>query len=194
MFGFDQLFLWSLLLLLLGLACLVLEMFVPSGGMLGVLSTLSILSALVLAFMSGPMYGSAMTIAVTILVPVILAVAVKYWPHTPLGKLIMLTPPESVEEVLPSTEAYRTRNLMIGKKGVAKSPMLPSGVVLIEGRTYDAISSGMPIEANQPICVVGVDTQRLVVRAEKLPFDSQPTPQPTANNSPLSQTMEDPFA
>ena len=44
--------------------------------------------------------------------------------------------------------------------------MLPSGMVVIDGKTYDAVSEGVPIEAEQTVLVVGVSTQRLVVRPD----------------------------
>jgi hypothetical protein len=42
--------------------------------------------------------------------------------------------------------------------------MLPSGLIRIDGRSYDASSEGMPIEAGQRVKVVDVQTNRLVVR------------------------------
>ncbi len=53
---------------------------------------------------------------------------------------------------------------MIGKQGVAKTDLLPSGDVRIEGRVYDAVSRGMAIDRGQAVIVVEVDTQRLIVR------------------------------
>jgi membrane-bound ClpP family serine protease len=164
--GFDQTLFWAILLLLLGISCLVLEMFIPSGGLLGVLAGLSIVGAISLAFMSGPIQGLVMTLFVTMLIPVMLAVAVKFWPETPLGRLILLRRPQGADEVLPQTEAYRTMNALIGKRGVAKSLMLPSGVVLVEGKTYDAVSNGLPIDPGQNVRVIAIDTQRLVVRVD----------------------------
>src|SRR5262245_52623067 len=105
--GIDQTLLWAILLLLLGIGCLVLEMFVPSGGLLGVLAGLCIVGSIVLAFMSGPVAGLVMTLAVTLMLPIMGAVAVKYWPETPLGRMILLRRPQGADEVLPQTEAYR---------------------------------------------------------------------------------------
>jgi uncharacterized BrkB/YihY/UPF0761 family membrane protein len=48
--GFDQTLFWAVLLLILGISCLVLEMFIPSGGLLGVLAGLSIIGAIVLVW------------------------------------------------------------------------------------------------------------------------------------------------
>jgi membrane-bound ClpP family serine protease len=197
--GFDQTLFWAILLLLLGISCLVLEMFIPSGGLLGVLAGLSIVGAISLAFMSGPIQGLVMTLFVTMLIPVMLAVAVKFWPETPLGRLILLRRPQGADEVLPQTEAYRTMNALIGKRGVAKSLMLPSGVVLVEGKTYDAVSNGLPIDPGQNVRVIAIDTQRLVVRVDDEPFkEPLPAIEQAAGETPLSQSplpgIEDPFA
>lgn len=198
MFAFDQTLVWAMLLLALGIGCLVLEMFVPSGGLLGVLAAVSIIGAIVLAFLTGPVPGLVMTLVVTFLIPVMLAVAVKYWPETPLGRLILLRRPES-EDVLPQTEAYRSLGALVGKRGLAKSRMLPSGVVSIEGKTYDAVSNGLPIDPGQKVRVIGLDTQRLVVRVDDEPFkESLVGPADESSDRPLSETplpgIEDPFA
>lgn len=180
--GLDQTLIWAILLLLLGVGCIVLEMFVPSGGLLGVTATLSIVGAIVLAFLSGPLAGLLMTLTVTFLIPVLLAAAVRYWPETPLGRLILLRRPQGPAEVLPQTDAYLSRHAMIGKRGVAKSQMLPSGVVSIDGKTYDAVSNGLPIEPGESVRVIGLDTQRLVVRVDDEPF-----------KEPVAATADEPF-
>jgi membrane-bound ClpP family serine protease len=197
--GFDQTLFWAILLLLLGVGCLVLEMFIPSGGLLGVLAGLSIIGAITLAFMSGPIQGLVMTLFVTLLIPVMLGIAVKFWPETPLGRLILLRRPQGADEVLPQTEAYRTINALIGKRGVAKSLMLPSGVVMVEGKTYDAVSNGLPIDPGQNVRVIAIDTQRLVVRVDDEPFkEPLPAVEQATGDAPLSQSplpgIEDPFA
>jgi membrane-bound ClpP family serine protease len=191
--GIDPSLFWALLLLLLGLGCIVLEMFIPSAGMLGVLATLSLITALVMAFSSGLWAGAAMTLAVTILVPMLLALAVKYWPHTPFGKMILLRRPENPEDVLPDTEAYRSLHDLIGSIAIAKSDMYPSGMIFLNGRTYEAIASGMPIDAGQTVKVVALDTQRLVVRLDTS-ASATIKPPASAPSSAVPPGIEDPFA
>lgn len=167
---------WALLLLLLGCIFLVLEFFIPSSGSLGVLAGLSLLGAIVLAFLEDPIYGTAMVMAVAVIVPAACILAVKYWPHTPIGRLILVQRPEHPEEVLPETEGYRGLTQMIGKRGIAKSMMLPAGAVQIEGRSYDAVSEGMAIDPGAAVLVVGVSMQRIVVRPDDSPIPAQVVP------------------
>src|SRR5262245_20842109 len=164
---------WALLLLLLGCIFLVLEFFIPSSGTLGVLAALSLIGAIVLAFMAGPLHGIAMLVAVGIIVPTACILAVNYWPHTPIGRLILIQRPERPDEVLPETEAYRGLSLLVGRRGITKSTMLPSGVVQIDGRSYDAFSEGMAIDPGSAIVVVSVSMQRIVVRPDDAPVPAE---------------------
>jgi membrane-bound serine protease (ClpP class) len=167
---------WALLLLLLGCVFLVLEFFIPSSGTLGVLAALSFLGAIVMAFLEGPVYGSAVLVAVAVIVPTACVLAVKYWPDTPIGRLILIQRPQSPDEVLPETEPYRGLTTLVGRHGIARSVMLPSGVVQIDGRTYDAVSEGMAIDPGTPVLVVGVSMQRIVVRPDDSPVPAEVVP------------------
>ena len=69
---------WAILLLLLGLALAVLEVFVPSGGIIAILSAVALIAALVMAFQesatTGPMIGFVFA-AVTVFADVVLSEA-----------------------------------------------------------------------------------------------------------------------
>src|SRR5262245_64706307 len=98
---------WAIVLLLLGLAFLVLEFFVPSGGALAVMCALSFLAAIIVGFMAGPWTGITVLLTVCIIVPTTTAAAVRWWPDTPIGKLMLIQRPRTADEVLPETVAYR---------------------------------------------------------------------------------------
>lgn len=193
-------FTWALILLALGLLCLVLEFFVPSSGMLGLLCVLSLIGAIVLGFMSGTTTGAALLLGILTCVPAILFAAIHFWPTTALGKMILVEPPSHADEVLPETPSYRNLRELVGKRGTAKSLMLPGGIVQIEGKNYDAISEGTPIEAGQRVLVVQISTQRLVVRMDDGSYEPpQEKAQPElARAAPLDAPpptdIADPFA
>jgi membrane-bound ClpP family serine protease len=199
---------WSLLLLALGLIFLVLEFLIPSGGALAVMCALSFLAAIVVGFVAGPTPGTIVLLTVCIIVPTATAAAVRWWPDTPIGKLILVQRPRTSDEVLPQTVAYRGLKELIGHRGRAKSLMLPGGSVVIDGKTYDAVSEGMTIEPRQSIIVVSVSTQRLVVRPDNtiqaelagegpgskaLSSETSAAAAP-ASNEPLIADIPDPFA
>jgi len=156
---------WPLVLMVAGCALAIMEVFIPSGGVLGFLAAVAVLFSIGLAFMqSGPAAGFTFSLVAVIALPACLIMAFKYLPYTPLGKKFLGMPPED-EDVLPD---YGGREELVGKIGVAKSKMLPSGAIVVDNRTYDAVSQGMPISAGDPIKVVEVYGNRIVVRpAEK---------------------------
>jgi membrane-bound ClpP family serine protease len=188
---------WSILLLVLGMVFLVVEFFIPSGGALAVMCALSFLAAIIVGFIAGPWTGTIVLLIICLLVPTSTAAAVRWWPDTPIGRLMLIQRPRSADEVLPETVAYRGLKDLVGRRGKAKGLMVPSGSVVIEGKTYDAVSEGMPIEPQQSVIVIGVSTQRLVVRPDNT-IQAQlvsEQPPPAANpNEPLIADIPDPFA
>jgi len=189
---------WSILLLVLGMVFLVVEFFIPSGGALAVMCALSFLAAIIVGFIAGLWTGTIVLLIICLMVPTSAAAAVRWWPDTPIGRLMLIQRPRSADEVLPETVAYRGLKDLVGRRGKAKGLMVPSGSVVIEGKTYDAVSEGMPIEPQQSIIVIGVSTQRLVVRPDntiqaQLVSEQPATPAPNPNE-PLIADIPDPFA
>jgi membrane-bound serine protease (ClpP class) len=189
---------WAILLLVLGLVFLVLEFFIPSGGALAVVCALSFLAAIIVGFMAGLWTGATVLLVICLVVPAATWATVRFWPDTPVGKLMLIQRPRSSDEVLPETVAYRGLKELIGRRGIAKGLMVPSGSVTIDGKTYDAVSEGMTIEPRQAVIVVSVSTQRLIVRAdntiEAQLAESSPAAAPMKSNEPLIADIPDPFA
>lgn len=189
---------WAIVLLLLGLALVVLEAFIPSGGILGALAVLSVVSSVVLAFYSGPATGMFFLVTAIVAVPALLAMVFNWWPNTPIGRRLLLTVPDE-DEVKPNDPQREILKALVGKVGVAKSVMLPSGPVLIQGRTIDALSEGVAIESGQHVEVVEVRGVRVVVRATNAPVSEMPRPKSSSSEEEedLSQPIDslgiDPF-
>ncbi|MBP87791.1 MAG: hypothetical protein CMJ64_13890 [Planctomycetaceae bacterium] len=182
--------LWSIFLLIAALALIVFELFVPSGGVLSFLAAAAAVASIVVAFTASPRQGMIMLVVTTILVPIVLGSAIRWWPHTPIGQLILIRRPENPDDVLPDTDEYRGLKPLVGKLGKAKTKMLPSGSVTIDGRTYDAVSEGMAIETGQAIRVVDVRTNRIVVRpSSEQPSEVLPTAS-VVSDDPLSQPID----
>jgi membrane-bound serine protease (ClpP class) len=184
---------WAAILLAFGLGIAAVEMFVPTGGVLGVISALAIIAAIGLAFSQRTWYGMGFLTVTLLGLPVLFAVAVQVWPRTTIGRRFLLNAPQG-DDVLPDNDLRRELRELVGRIGQAQSPMMPSGSVLIEGRPVDATSEGMAIEQGEWVQVVEVRGMRVVVRPAPGP------PPPPAD--PLSQTyddaapapFEDPFA
>ena len=154
---------WAILLLLIGCALVVLEVFIPSGGIISILSAVAFIASILVASWEGPTTGPATGLifaAITVFaVPTLVALAFKYWPRTRMGKAFLGELPRE-DEVVPEDP----RRTLIGRVGVARSKMLPSGAVEIDGQMVDAVTQGQAIEPGTYVVVVEVRGNRVVVR------------------------------
>ncbi len=179
----------ALLLLIVGLGLVILEVFFPSGGILGFLSFCSIVGAVILGFQSSTGMGIGVLLTAIVGVPIVIVVALQWLPDTAVGRRIILHAPSS-DDVLPDDERMRSLKDLVGKVGKAKSKMLPAGVVKIDGQTIDCVSQGMAIEPGQLVRVIEVHGNRVVVR----PLDDAEMPEQPRPDDPLSQPIDlDPF-
>ena len=179
---------WALLLLAAGLLVVVVELFVPSAGVLGVIAGILIVSAIIVGFLDGLGSGALVLLLAVVALPMVLAFMVKIWPHTPLGKRILIGEIKP-EDVLPNSSHYQKRNVeLIGRIGVAKTKMLPSGIVIVDDEKYDAISQGFAIEAGDAIKIIDVREHRVYVE----PYDgSVEDDLPVRDDDILSQPIEE---
>jgi membrane-bound serine protease (ClpP class) len=177
--------------LLLAVTLFILEIFIPSGGILGVLAAVAFGAAIVMAFVvGGVQLGTAFMAGTAVLIPILLYLLIKIWPKTTFGKRILITLPDS-QELLPAQHQQRLR--LVGKRGVAISPLLPSGAIRIEGRTFDAISDGMSIEKGAPIEVVAIRNNAIVVRPRSASDEPTDAASIGEDRGPLDVTIPDPF-
>ena len=161
---------WSVALLVLGILLLILELFVPSGGVLGLLAGASVVASIVVAFSAGPIQGMVMMLVALIMLPLVVTGALKVWPHTPIGKRMLVQSPRAEDVVLVNEEFQR----LIGKRGVAATKMLPSGSVRVDNKSYDAVSTGMPIDEGEGVQVIRVSGNHIVVQPFDGPFEEFP--------------------
>ena len=181
---------WAVLLLVLGMGLAVLEIFFPSAGILGFLAASSILGAVIIAFMQGPILGFLILSTAVVGLPVLVILAFQYWPKTAIGRRVLLMTPES-EDVLPDDPQMDHLKSMIGQVAETKCKMLPAGAIVLEGRTVDAISEGMPIESGQLVRVIEVRANRVVVR----PLDDEQPAEAAEDvlRRPIDSLTSDPF-
>lgn len=149
----------------LGLAFLVLEMLVPSAGLLGILAVCSLVLGAVLAFGQGVGVGLIYVTVVAACLPVVIGIGMSLWPKTPFGRRMLLPPPEPEDVHDGSILTSGRIDHLIGGVGRALTPLGPSGMVDFDGRRLDAMSEDGPIGADMPVRAVGTRCGRLIVRA-----------------------------
>jgi len=166
----------EILLVVAGIAFLAVEVFLlPGFGVFGVLGIVAILAGLVLSFQpftlpsgdrpweSGILLDSLAQIVVAFLAAgVIGATLARFLPRIPILNRIVLqgTLASATGAVAPSQGVSER---MIGKTGVAATPLRPGGKAEIGGRFYDVVTDGEYIDQGQPVTIIAVEGVRVVV-------------------------------
>ena len=184
---------WAILLLIGAVGLGFLELFIPSGGVLAIVAVLALLGSVVFAFLQGMVFGLGLLLVVVVGVPFLVWYMLQIWQATPIGRRILLDPSE--DPALQPNEVLERHKALLGKTGVAKSLMMPSGMIEIDGERFDAVSAGMPIDPGTPIRVVHVDGINLTVHpAYSDPKPITPPVSSVVTESPDQANIEDPFA
>ncbi|SRR6056297_276978 len=173
--------LYIILLLTLFVILFALEFFIPSGGVIGIIAVAVLIAAVVIAFMDSVQMGLGVLIFAMLLVPTAFGVMIRVWPKTPMGKT-MLGPP-MVEQKRAIYAEY------LNQVGVAKSNLLPSGQIEVDGRRLDAVSTGVPIDRGTVVEIVSIDGNRIHVRPTDRALPGKET-QPEASLPTLETPVE----
>ena len=152
-------------LIVIGFLLLFFELFVP-GGIIGLIGVVIILGALVAA---GAEFGGGVVfpLGIACLLGVLgfFYAWFKYLPDSRLGRRVNLNTRMRKES------GYTSQDLdletLIGGRGEALSDLHPSGIAKIEGRRLDVVSSGAYITKGSPIVVSKVNSNRIVVKADR---------------------------
>jgi membrane-bound serine protease (ClpP class) len=95
-----------------------------------------------------------------------IAIMRKYLPHTPWVSNVLLEPPSGEElETLSQRESLVDFRHLLGKEGVAATPIIPSGKARFDGQLIDVTADGEVIERGQSLVVTAVQGNRVVVKS-----------------------------
>jgi membrane-bound ClpP family serine protease len=161
-------------LLVLGLALIVCEVFIPSAGLIAAFATLcfagSIAAAWTAWFYEKPAYFTIYAIALVALIPSAISSAFYLLPRTAFGRQVLLEAPD-LEEVTPYQEERRQLERLVGQVGKTLTLLNPGGLVQVGGTKQHCESEGIMLEAGTPVEIVAVKGNRVVVRPVQAPGD-----------------------
>ncbi len=150
----------SLLLLILGLALVIAEFFVP-GGIIGILGAVLILLSLVLA--GANMMQMVIAIFIALVVAIIgMVILMKFFGkklHV-LNKLVLMDATTTEEGYVSNVN----RTELLGKVGITITPLRPAGTILFGNERVDVVSEGGYIDAEKHVEIIKVEGSRIVVR------------------------------
>jgi membrane-bound ClpP family serine protease len=159
-------FWWLLLAVLLYLLCavtLVAEVFVPSAGLLSILSLLFLAGGVYIFFQYSPVAGWIGILLAVVMIPMVLVMAYKILPQTRFGQSVILSPPERRQgDAVPDGESL---SQLAGQTGLALTPLRPVGTCEIKGKRIQCVAETGLIEKGTQIKVMTVEGSRVIVVA-----------------------------
>ena len=162
-------------LIVAALVCFLLEMLTPTFGVLFMLGLGALGGACWAAFALSETAGTAMIIISALLVPIDLALMVKFLPRSPLGKLLFLRRTRVGRGTgIPQAETFER---LVGKKGMAETSLRPAGAIRVDGKRYTASAEGAMIEKGAAVKVIRGSGLTLIVRELKEQPPAQAPPE-----------------
>jgi membrane-bound ClpP family serine protease len=179
----------AVILALVGVLILIVELFVPTGGLLAILCAVSFVGSIVAMYMFSTTAGTLLVGGYVVVAPFALVGFLKLWAKSPIVRKYALRNPAGTKVIGAATAGLdidpddpeagqaasddarrmRLRNLasLVGERGIVETPLRPVGFVRVGGRRLDASAETGLIDAGTPIRVVGVLDGTLKVREER---------------------------
>ena len=146
--GFQQL---GIIVLVIGILCMVAEIFIPSFGVAGGVGFLAMTVGIIMmaqTFAQGLLY-----FAIMLFISVLFLILGYHF----IGSSKIALKNNLNEDVLPDYQR------LIGKRGRSVTPLRPSGTIELEGERYDVLTKGEFIDVNETVEVAAVENNRIFV-------------------------------
>lgn len=152
---------FAILFFVLGILLLALEVVIPGFGLPGI----SGIICLVIGFymITGELLESVMYLSISIIISAITIIYVfkNGISHKKFQNLILHGSNNDSATMKEKQESYRR---LLGKKGVTATTLRPSGIVIIDGKRYSALTEGEFVEKDKEIQIIHVDHFKIIVK------------------------------
>lgn len=166
---------WSILCFVIAITLFIIEVFIPSGGVIGLLAIIAALGGIILLFQINTTLGLVGAIVCVGAVPVLIMSAIKLWPSTPIGRWLsipdMPSRPRSGDDEdeggdsQPARPIHTDKHHLMGKTGIAQTDLRPVGVCRIDDRKEPCVAVGGMITAGTPIKVIAIQDNTVKVQS-----------------------------
>jgi len=168
--------LWAVLLLGAAILLFFIEVFLPSGGIVGMASAVCLILGLVLLFQVDTMWGLLGATVAMVALPFAIGFSLKMFPNTPIARALTLrsksdkpgedeVSDEGVAVAASSEDKAQANGPAVGATGKTISELRPVGTCVIDGKREQCLAVGGVIDSNTPVQVVAVDGMHIRVKA-----------------------------
>ena len=156
---------WLVFAVFLYFACaalIVAEVFVPSGGLIGISALICLIGGVVIFFRHSVTAGWVGVVIALIMIPTVLVIAYKIFPETRFGKSVTLTPPKRQQgDAVPDTAELKE---LLGAVGVVLTPLRPVGICDFSGQRVECVAESGYVDKDNKVKVINVESTQLTVR------------------------------
>ena len=145
---------YTLLIYILGLGLIVLEVFIPSGGLIGIGAVLCLGYSLWQLWVQFPWIALVCVVLTAGYVIILVR-----WGFQRFRMDTNLS-----DGVATGGDVKEAANNLIGCTGQAVTPLRPAGVARFEGRRYDVVTKGGFVEAGSQVQVIEASGNRILVK------------------------------
>lgn len=148
--------------LLVGAGLIIVEVFLPGFGLPGISGLLLIGAGIVLAALN---LGTVTAVGILLVVIAVLALLISLILHyvSRSGRYRSALFLEEKDDL----NAREDMNVLLGKTGIARSALRPAGIGDFDGVRLNVVTEGGFIEKDEPIEIIRVDANRIVVRVRQ---------------------------
>ncbi len=150
---------WSIVLFLVGFALVIFEMFNPGFGVPGGLGIVCLIGGILVTAKTVEQ-GLLMGLAILVILAVVLTIVLYSASKGRLSRSLILKESTSRESGFTGTEDME---YLLGKEGVAATPLRPAGCADLDGVRLDVVTRGEFIEKGERVRVIEVEGNRIVV-------------------------------
>lgn len=156
---------WLLFAVFLYIACaalIVAEVFIPSGGLLGICALACVTGGVAICFRYSPTAGWIGVIVAIVTVPTFLITAYRFLPKTRFGQRVILAPPvrKRGDAIADTPELGK----LLGRTGRVLSALRPVGMCEFGGRRVECVAEEGYVEKGKKVNVIRVEGTQVTVR------------------------------
>ncbi len=143
---------------ILGVFVIMAEIFIPSFGILSIISIGIFSYSLYIAYTAISTTAGIIFMGIDmIIIPIIIITGIKILERSPITLKQKLSKENGVVSQKNELKA------LVNKKGVAATNLRPAGIAIIDSKRLDVVTDGEYIEINTPIIVKDITGNRIIV-------------------------------
>ena len=144
---------------------IVLELFIPSNGILTIAAAACLILGIVNCFLVSQWLGFIVTIITIAALPIFIVAMVRIWPNTWIGQRIAIRLAQKAKPGQSIPDANKLEKL-VGAVGQTITDLRPVGAVMFGSDRVDCVAETGQIEKGSKVTVIHVEGVRVVVREQ----------------------------